>query len=164
MSLNRLYYKGRAAYGFVRNSNNARGLSKKKVEQFLQIKTPYTKFCHPIRRFEDLKLFQNISMKIGVWIWFFLYKLASQNNGVKYLLVAVDVFSRIFRNQIKKSKYARDILQAFKKLISRKKNTPEKLWVDRGTEYGETSQIFCKEKNNEVYSTRSETEAAFVNH
>ena len=42
-------------------------------------------------------------------------KLASQNNEVKYFLVAVDVFSRFGRVQTMKTKYAKDTLQAFKK-------------------------------------------------
>ena len=42
------------------------------------------------------------------------------------------------------------------------KNTPEKLWVDKGTEYGGTFKKFCKEKDIEVYSTMSETKAAFA--
>ena len=73
----------------------------------------------------------------------FVDKLANQNNKVKYLLVAVDVFSRFVRVQTMKTKYAKDTLQA--KIIS-KKNTPEKLWVDEGTEYGGTFKKFCKEK------------------
>ena len=89
-------------------------------------------------------------------------KLASQNKGVKYLLVAIDVFLRFVRVQTMKNKYAKDTLQAFKKMISRK-NTPEKLWVDTGTGYGGTSfKKFCKEKSIEVYSTMSETKAAFA--
>ena len=48
-----------------------------------------------------------------------------------------------------------------KKKISRK-NTPEKLWVDKRTEYGGTFNKICKEKNIEVYSTMSETKAAFA--
>ena len=88
-------------------------------------------------------------------------KLASQNKGVKYLLVAVDVFLRFVRVQTMKTKYAKDTLQGFKKMISRK-NNPEKLWVDKGTEYGGTFKKFCKEKSIEVYSTMSETKAAFA--
>ena len=51
-------------------------------------------------------------------------KLASQNNRVKYLLVAVDNFSRFFRVQTMKTKYAKVTLQAFRKMIYRT-NTPE---------------------------------------
>ena len=43
-------------------------------------------------------------------------------------------------------------------MISRK-NTPEKFWVDKGTEYVKN---FRKEKDIEVYSTMSETKAAFA--
>ena len=64
----------------------------------------------------------------------FVDKLASQNNGVKYLLVAVDIRLRFVRVQTMKTKYAKDTLHAFRKMISGKKNTPEKLWVDKGTE------------------------------
>ena len=46
-------------------------------------------------------------------------------------------------------------------MISRK-NTPEKFWVDEGTEYGGTFQSFCKEKYNEVYSTMNETKVALA--
>ena len=38
-------------------------------------------------------------------------KLASQNKGVKFFLVAVDVFLRFVRDQTMKTKYAKDTLQ-----------------------------------------------------
>ena len=56
----------------------------------------------------------------------FVDKLSSQNNGVTFLLVAVDIFSRSVRVQTMKKIYAKDTLQAFRKMISRK-NTPQKL-------------------------------------
>ena len=40
------------------------------------------------------------------------------------------------------------------------KNTPEKFWVDRRTEYGVAFKKICQEKNIEVYSPTSETKAA----
>ena len=91
----------------------------------------------------------------------FVDKLASQNNEVKYFLVAVDGFLRFVRVQTMKTKYSKDILQAFKKIISQK-ITPEKLWADKGTEYREIFKKFCKEKNIEIYATMSETKAAFA--
>ena len=69
LQMNRLYSRGRAAYGSVRNLSKASGLSKKKEEQFLQTKTSYTKLGPLIRRFRSLQAFQNISIKFGVWIW-----------------------------------------------------------------------------------------------
>ena len=55
-------------------------------------------------------------MKFGVWTWLaFVDKLASQNNGVKYLLVAVDIFSRFVIVQTMKTKYTKDFFQALRK-------------------------------------------------
>ena len=42
-------------------------------------------------------------------------KVAQHNNGVKYLLVAVDVLSRYLRVQPMKALYAKDAVEAFKK-------------------------------------------------
>ena len=73
----------------------------------------------------------------------FVVKLASQNNRVKYFLVALEFFSRFVRVQTMKTEYyAKDTLQAFRKMISRK-NTLEQIWVDKGTEYGGTLKKFC---------------------
>ena len=66
VGLNRLYSRGRAAYGSVRNLSKASGLSKKKVEQFLQTKTSYTKFGPQSDVSEGFERFQNISMIFGV--------------------------------------------------------------------------------------------------
>ena len=161
VKLNRLYSRGRAAYGSIQNLSKASGLSKKKVEKFLQTKTSYTKFGPPIRPFRRLQAFSKYINEIWCMDLAFVDKLASQNNGVKYLLAAVDIFSRFVRVQTMKTKCAKDTLQAFRKMISRK-NTPEKLWVDKGTEYGGTFKKFCKEKDIEVYSKMSETKAAFA--
>ena len=43
-----------------------------------------------------------------------------------------------------------------------RKNSPKKHWVDKGTEYGGIYKTFCEEKDIEVYSTMSETKAAFA--
>ena len=61
-------------------------------------------------------------------------KSSDTNNGVKYLLVCVDVFSRFVRAQPMKSKYSADAVLAFKKMLRKKKI--------------------------KMYSTRSETKAA----
>ena len=52
-------------------------------------------------------------------------KVAQHNNGVKYLLVAVDVLSRYLQVQPMKVFYAKDDVEAFKKMI--KKKQPEKV-------------------------------------
>ena len=86
-------------------------------------------------------------------------KLSDSNNGVKFLLVCVDVFSRFLRMQPMKSKYSTDAVSAFKKML-RKKSMPAKVWVDQGTEFSGEFRKFCTDKKIKIYSTRSETKAA----
>ena len=158
--LNRLYSSGRAPYGSIQNLSKAIGLSKKKVEKFLQTKTSYTKFGPPIRCFRRLQAFCNYINEIWCMDLAFVDKLASQNNGVKYLLVAVDIFFEICQSSNNENKSCQRHFTNFHKKISRIK-TPEKLWVDKRTEHGGTFKKFCEEKDMEVYSTMSETKAAF---
>ena len=122
VELNRLYSSGRAVYGSTQNLSKASGLSKKKEERFLQTKTSYTKFGPPIRRFRRLQAFFKYIDEIWCMNLDFVDKLASQNDGFKFLLVAVDIFSRFVRVQTMKAKYATETLQAFIKKIS-----PEKI-------------------------------------
>ena len=58
--------------------------------------------------------------------------LSDSNNGVNYLLVCVDVFSRFYCVQPMKSKYSTDAVVAFKRML-RKMSMPAKVWVDEGT-------------------------------
>ena len=50
-------------------------------------------------------------------------KLASENNGIKYTLIAVNEFLRLVRVQTLKTKHATESLQAFKKNDFSKKTT-----------------------------------------
>ena len=116
--LNIMYSGGRAVYGSIQNMSKASGLSKKIVENFLQTQTSYIKFGPPTRCFRRLQAFSKYIIKIWCMDLAFVDKLASQNKGVKYLLFAVDIFPRIVRDQTVETKYAKDILQTFRKLIS----------------------------------------------
>ena len=78
----------------------ASGLSKKKVEKLFQTKTSYKIFGPPIRRFRRLQFFFS---KYTIDL-IFVEKLASRNNTVEYLLVAVEIFFEIFQM---KTKYAK---------------------------------------------------------
>ena len=86
-------------------------------------------------------------------------KLSELNNGVKYLLIGVDVFSRFVRVQPGKSKNSTDAVAVFKKML-RKNNIAQKVWVDQRTEFGGEFRKFCGQKKIKIYSTRSETKAA----
>ena len=89
-------------------------------------------------------------------------KIAKHNNGVKYLLIAVDVLSRYLRVQLLRTMYSKDCVEAFKQMIKTKPKQPEKVWTDKGTEFKAEFKTFCENKKNRLYTTEYETKSAFA--
>ena len=152
--LQRLYRDGKAAYGSIKHLQKASGLSKKKIAYFLQSKDSYKKYRHATRHFKRLPAVAKRIIEIWCLDLAFMDKLSDTNNGVKYLLVCVDVFSRFVRVQPMKSKYS-----TFRKNVAQK-SMPAKVWVDQGSEFSGELRMFCTDKKIKIYSTRSETKAA----
>ena len=90
----------------------------------------------------------------------YMDKLAKYNNGVKYLLVAVDVLSRFLQVEPMKTKSAADSTRAFKKMI--RKSIPKKIWSVKGSEFKGEFKQFCDSKIIDIYSTHSETKSVFA--
>ena len=70
-------------------------------------------------------------------------KLAKDNNGVKYILVRQDLFDRTVDAKGMKTKDSKETVRSFLSMIT-KKNRPEKLWVDQGTEFAGEFKKLCK--------------------
>ena len=91
----------------------------------------------------------------------FVEKLAKDNNGVKYLLVRQDLFDRTVDAMGMKTKDLKETVKTILKMIT-KKNRPEKIWVDQGTEFAGEFKKFCSAEGITIYSTMNETKAAFA--
>ena len=150
---------GEAAYRSIKNPQKASGLSKNKVAYFLQIKDFYTKYRHATGHFKRLPAFAKRINEIWCLDLTFMDKLSYSNNGVNYLLVCVDVFSRFLHVQLMNSKYSTDAVVAFKKML-RKKIMPAKVWVDQKTKFSGEFRKFCTDKKIKTDSGRSETKSA----
>ena len=87
--------------------------------------------------------------------------MAKENNGVKYSLVRQDLFDRILNAKGRKTNDSQETVKAFSSMIT-KRNRPKKIWVDKGTEFAGIFKKFCTAEGIQVYSTRSETKAAFA--
>ena len=123
--LNKLYTNGSAAFGIIAKLKKASGLPRSKVVQYLQSKTPYTKYKQLRKTFPRLKAVADRMNKIWSVDVAQMDKVAQPNKGVKYLLVAVDDLSQYLRVQPKKALYAKDAVEAFKKTIKQKE--PERV-------------------------------------
>ena len=88
-------------------------------------------------------------------------KLAKDNNGVKYLLVRQDLFDRTVDAKGMKTKDSNETVRAFLTMIT-KKNPPKKNWVEKGTEFAGELKKLSKAEGIQIYSTMSETKAAYA--
>ena len=85
-----------------------------------------------------------------------MQSLSKYSKGVKYLLCAIDLFSKYAWVIPVKDKKGTSIVNAFQKIIS-KGRKPNKTWVDQGSEfYNQSFKNFLKINNKETYSTFNE--------
>ena len=90
-----------------------------------------------------------------------MQSMSKYNKGIKYLLCAIDLFSKYALVAPIKNKKGASIVNAFKKMISNGREAeskgqrkPNKIWVDRDSEfYNNSFKDFLKINNIEMYST-----------
>ena len=159
--LHRLYTQGVDAYGFVHNLAKPSRLPVTKVRQFLHSNAFFTKLTSAKRKFKRLRAFA--TFRIETWCMDLAYvdKLAKEINVVKYLLVRQDFIDKTVISEGMRTKDSRETVKAFSSMIT-KSNRPKKIWVDKGTEFAGAFKKFCAAEEIQVYSTKSETKAAFA--
>ena len=71
-----------------------------------------------------------------------MQSLSRYNKGFKYLLCAIDLFSKYAWVISIKDKKGTSIVDAFKKIISRGQRKPNKIWVDQGSKLYNLTRFF----------------------
>ena len=105
-----------------------------------------------IKKFKKRKVYS--SFRDNIWGGD-LADMQSLSKYNKYLLCAIDLFSKFAWVVPIKDKKGTSIVNAFKKIISGRK--PNKIWVDQGSEfYNQSFKDFLKINNIEMYSTFNE--------
>ena len=91
-----------------------------------------------------------------------MQSLSKYNKGIKYLLCAIDLFSKYAWVVPIKDKKGTSIVNAFQKIISEGRK-PNKIWVDQGSEfYNDSFKDFLKINNIKMYSTKSVFAERFI--
>jgi transposase InsO family protein len=84
------------------------------------------------------------------------------NDGYRYLLVCIDVFSKYSWVVPLKNKTVPTLVEAFKVILTSGRK-PEKIMTDHGTEFlNKHFRALMKEKDIELYNTYNETKASIV--
>lgn len=87
----------------------------------------------------------------------------NENDGFKYLLNAIDVYSRYVWSIPMKNKSAVETTKAFEEIIKKAKTTPDKLWTDSGKEFLNKNMDELRKKYNiDIYQTYGVAKAAII--
>ena len=83
--------------------------------------------------------------------------LSRKNKGIKYLLCAIDLFSKYAFVVPLKDKKRISIVNAFNKIIKQSGRKPNKIWVDQGSEfYNNVFKKWLSDNDINMYSTCNE--------
>ena len=87
----------------------------------------------------------------------------SKYNGIKYLLCAIDLFSKYAWIIPIKDDKGVSIVNVFQKILDSSNRKPNKIWVDQGSEfYNNSVKDFLKINNIEMYSTYNKGKSALA--
>ena len=75
------------------------------------------------------------------------------NKGFRFLLSVIDIFSKCACVVPLKDKKGASIVNAFQKILKESDRKPNKIWVDKGSEfYNNSFKKWLKDNNIEMYS------------
>ena len=83
--------------------------------------------------------------------------LSKFNKGIKYLLCVIDLFSKYAFVVPLKDKKGISIVNAFQSILNKSKRKPNKIWVDKGSEfYNSSFKKWLQDNDIVMYSTNNE--------
>ena len=92
-----------------------------------------------------------------------MQSLSKKNKGIKYLLCAIDLFSKYAFVVTLTDKKGTSITNAFNKIIKKSGKKPNKIWVDQGSEfYNHDFKKWLSDNDIGMYSTYNEGKSVVV--
>ena len=110
-----------------------------------------------IRKFNKRKVYSQFKDKLWGVDLADMQSLSRKNKGIKYLLCAIDLYSRYAFIIPLKDKKGISIVNAFNKIIKQSERKPTKIWVDQGGEfYNNVFEKWLSDNDINTYSTYNE--------
>ena len=105
-----------------------------------------------IRKFKKRKVYS--SFKDNIWCVDLadMQLISKYNRGIRYLLCAIDLFSKYAFVVPLKDKKGTTIVNAFQSILDSLKRKPNKIWVDQGNGfYNKSFKKWLKDNNIKMY-------------
>ena len=108
-----------------------------------------------IINFKNRKVYS--SFKENIWGAINIKLISKFSKGIRFLLCVIDVFSKYAWVVPLKDKKGVNIVNAFQKILKESNKKPNKIWVDKGSEfYNNSFKKWLKDNDIEMYSTHNE--------
>ena len=112
---------------------------------------------HIIRKFNKRNVYSQLKDNIWGVDLADMQSLSRKNKGIKYLLCAIDLYSKYAFVIPLKDKKGISIVNAFNKIIKQSERKPNKIWVDQGGEfYNNVFEKWLSDNDINMYSTYNE--------
>lgn len=162
--LRSIYYNPNNAAGFssIDKLVKASGISKKKVKEWLKKQATYTlhrsaRKRYPTRKYIVHKIDSQWQADLAE-----VQLIANKNNGNRYILTVIDLFSRYAWARPLKSKRGQDVAEAFQSIFNEGR-VPERIQTDQGKEFENRHvKLLFETYNIELFSVKSAYKAAVV--
>ena len=138
-------------------------ISRNELKEWLKTQDTYTRHIQAKKRFK-----RNRVIVYGLDdLWQIdladLQNISKFNDGTKYLVTCIDVFSKYAWVVPIKNKNAKTVLSAFQSIINESGRTPNNLQSDQGTEFlNKDFKAYLKTKDVGFYQVNSELKASVV--
>ena len=110
-----------------------------------------------IKKFEKKKVYSQLKDNIWGVDLADMQSLSRKNKGIKYLLCAIDLYSKYAFVIPLKDKKGINIVNAFNEIIKQSNRKPNKIWVDQGGEfYNNVFKKWLSDNDIIMYSTYNE--------
>ena len=110
-----------------------------------------------IKKFNKRKVYSQFKDNIWGEDLADMQSLSRKNKGIKYLLCAIDLYSKYAFVIPLKDKKGISIVNAFNKIIKQSRRKPNKIWVDQGSEfYNNVFKKWLSDNDIIMYSTYNE--------
>ena len=132
-----------------------RGVANKEIKQNLQLADKLHKPI--IRKIKQRKVY--FGFKDNIWGADLadMQLISTFNKGCRVLLCAIDIFSKYAWVVSLKDKKGISIVNAFQKILKESDRKPNKIWVDKGSEfYNNSFKKWLKDNDIEMYSIHNE--------
>ena len=115
-------------------------------------------------RFKRRRVFSPNLDKIWTMDLMDMHRYSTTNNGYRYILVVLDIFSRYAWAHPLKNKTGEEVKKGLQHILRNDGNrSPKKIWCDDGREFFNTVvQNYLRTKNITLYSTYNEPKAAIA--